>query len=203
KRLIDDPELTTDDLCDTVAGPDFPGGGAIYRFEEQRNVETGAAERVDAIRRAYGQGRSRGSVRGKANNEQAPGNRQPTNAPALTDAQPRTLALKEILQHHIDHRRNVVRRRTEHDLGNAKERAHILEGLKIAHDHIDELIKMIRAHKGQEPVLIARMREQFGLSENQAKAILEMQLRRLSGLERQKLDDEYRDTIKLISELDS
>src|SRR5438046_5151317 len=62
---------------------------------------------------------------------------------------------------------------------------------------------MIRAHKGQELVLIARMREQFGLSEAQAKAILEMQLRRLSGLERQKLDDEYRDTIKLISELES
>src|SRR5438093_50105 len=66
KRLIDDPELTTDDLCETVIGPDFPGGGVIYRFDEQRNVETGAAERVDAIRRAYAQGRGRLIARGQA-----------------------------------------------------------------------------------------------------------------------------------------
>src|SRR5438034_9746757 len=65
-RLIDDPELTTDDLCETVIGPDFPGGGVIYRFDEQRNVETGAAERVDAIRRAYAQGRGRIIARAKA-----------------------------------------------------------------------------------------------------------------------------------------
>ena len=75
KRLIDDPELTTDDLCDTVVGPDFPGGGVIYRFDEQRNVETGAAERVDAIRRAYAQGRGRIIARAKAHNEQLRGNR--------------------------------------------------------------------------------------------------------------------------------
>src|SRR5207244_5903714 len=77
KRLIDDPDLTTDDLCETVIGPDFPGGGVIYRFEEQRNVETGAAERVDAIRRAYAQGRGRVIVRAKAHNEQLRGNRDP------------------------------------------------------------------------------------------------------------------------------
>ena len=75
KRLIDDPELTTDDLCETVVGPDFPGGGVIYRFDEQRNVETGAAERVDAIRRAYAQGRGRIIARAKAHNEQLRGNR--------------------------------------------------------------------------------------------------------------------------------
>src|SRR5438034_96849 len=125
------------------------------------------------------------------------------NMLALVDQHPRTLALKEILQHHIDHRREVIRRRTEHDLGRAKERAHILEGLKIAHDHIDEIIKLIRAHKGQETLLVEKMREQFGLTEVQAKAILEMQLRRLSGLERAKLDDDYRETIQLISELES
>jgi len=125
------------------------------------------------------------------------------NMLALVGQQPRTLSLKEILQHHIDHRREVIRRRTEHDLGKAKERAHILEGLKIAHEHIDELIKLIRAHKGQEQLLVGKMREQFGLSEAQAKAILEMQLRRLSALERQKLDDEYAETIKLIAELES
>jgi DNA gyrase subunit A len=276
KRLIDDPELTTDDLCETVIGPDFPGGGVIYRFDEQRNVETGAAERVDAIRRAYAQGRGRIIARAKAHNEQLRGNRDAIivtelpyavnkasliekiadlvqnkklagisdirdesdregmrivieikrdddatlvlnnlyrhtamqsafnfNMLALVDQQPRTLSLKEILQHHVDHRREVIRRRTDHDLRRAKERAHILEGLKIAHDHIDEIIKLIRAHKGQEALLVGKLREGFGLSELQAKAILEMQLRRLSGLERQKLDDDYRETIKLISELES
>ena len=276
KRLIDDPELTTDDLCETVIGPDFPGGGVIYRFDEQRNVETGAAERVDAIRRAYAQGRGRIIARAKAHNEQLRGNRDAIivtelpyavnkasliekiadlvqnkklagisdirdesdrdgmrivieikrdddatlvlnnlykhtamqsafnfNMLALVEQQPRTLSLKEILQHHVDHRREVIRRRTDHDLRRAKERAHILEGLKIAHDHIDEIIKPIRAHKGQETLLVGKLREGFGLSEAQAKAILEMQLRRLSGLERQKLDDDYRETIKLISELES
>jgi len=276
KRLIDDPELTTDDLCETVIGPDFPGGGVIYRFDEQRNVETGAAERVDAIRRAYAQGRGRIIARAKAHNEQLRGNRDAIivtelpyavnkasliekiadlvqnkklagisdirdesdregmrivieikrdddatlvlnnlykhtamqsafnfNMLALVDQQPRTLSLKEILQHHVDHRREVIRRRTDHDLRKAKEHAHILEGLKIAHDHIDEIIKLIRAHKGQEVLLVGKLQEGFGLTEVQAKAILEMQLRRLSGLERQKLDDDYRETIKLISELES
>src|SRR5947199_8388331 len=178
KRLIDDPDLTTDDLCETVVGPDFPGGGVVYRFDEQRNVETGAAERVDAIRRAYAQGRGRVIVRAKAHNEQLRGNRDAIivtelpyavnkasliekiadlvqqkklagisdirdesdregmrivieikrdddatlvlnnlykhpamqsafnfNMLALVDQQPRTLSLKEILQHHVDHRR--------------------------------------------------------------------------------------------------
>src|SRR5207247_907761 len=188
KRLIDDPELTTDDLCETVIGPDFPGGGVIYRFDEQRNVETGAAERVDAIRRAYAQGRGRIIARAKAHNEQLRGNRDAIivtelpyavnkasliekiadlvqnkklagisdirdesdregmrivieikrdddatlvlnnlykhtamqsafnfNMLALVDQQPRTLSLKEILQHHIDHRRELIRRRTDDD----------------------------------------------------------------------------------------
>src|SRR5438132_1589550 len=75
KRLIDDPDLTTDDLCETVVGPDFPGGSVVYRFDDQRNVETGAAERVDAIRRAYAQGRGRIVARAKAHNEQLRGNR--------------------------------------------------------------------------------------------------------------------------------
>jgi len=183
KRLIDDPELTTDDLCETVIGPDFPGGAVVYRFEEQRNVETGATERVDAIRRAYAQGRGRIIARAKAHNEQLRGNRDAIivtelpyavnkasliekiadlvqnkklagisdirdesdregmrivieikrdddatlvlnnlykhtamqsafnfNMLALVDQQPRTLSLKEILQHHIDHRRDVIGR---------------------------------------------------------------------------------------------
>src|SRR5439155_22821924 len=73
-RLIDDPELTTDDLCETVGGPDFPGGGVISRFDEQRNVETGPAERVDATRRASAPGRGRTSARAKAPNGRPKGN---------------------------------------------------------------------------------------------------------------------------------
>ena len=124
------------------------------------------------------------------------------NMLALVDSSPKTLSLKDVLQHYIDYRKQVIKRRTEFDLGRAKERAHVLEGFKIALDHIDEIVKTIRASKTPDTAL-ANLREKFELSEVQAKAILEMQLRRLTGLERQKVEDEYRETIKLISELES
>ncbi len=275
KRLVDDPDLTNDDLCETVLGPDFPGGGVIYRLEEQKNIETGATERVDAIRRAYANGRGRILMRAKAHVEEGKGGRQSIivtelpyavnkatliekiadlvqskrlagisdirdesdregmrvaievkrddnaervlnnlykhtamqsafnlNMLALVDSSPKTLSLKDVLQHYIDYRKQVIKRRTEFDLGKAKERAHLLEGFKIALDHIDEIVKTIRASKSPETAL-ANLREKFELSELQAKAILEMQLRRLTGLERQKVEDEYRETIKLIAELES
>jgi DNA gyrase subunit A len=275
KRLVDDPDLTNDDLCETVLGPDFPGGGVIYRLEEQKNIETGAIERVDAIRRAYANGRGRILMRAKAHVEDGKGGRQSIivtelpyavnkatliekiadlvqskrlagisdirdesdregmrvaievkrddnaervlnnlykhtamqsafnlNMLALVDSSPKTLSLKDVLQHYIDYRKQVIKRRTEFDLGKAKERAHLLEGFKIALDHIDEIVKTIRASKSPETAL-ANLREKFDLSELQAKAILEMQLRRLTGLERQKVEDEYRETIKLIAELES
>jgi DNA gyrase subunit A len=275
KRLVDDPDLTNDDLCETVLGPDFPGGGVIYRLEEQKNIETGATERVDAIRRAYANGRGRILMRAKAHIEDGKGGRQSIivtelpyavnkatliekiadlvqskrlagisdirdesdregmrvaievkrddtaervlnnlykhtamqsafnlNMLALVDSSPKTLSLKDVLQHYIDYRKQVIKRRTEFDLGKAKERAHLLEGFKIALDHIDEIVKTIRASKSPETAL-ANLREKFELSELQAKAILDMQLRRLTGLERQKVEDEYRETIKLIAELES
>src|SRR3989454_4714970 len=203
KRLVDDPDLTTDDLCETVLGPDFPGGGLIYRLEEQKNIETGATERVDAIRRAYANGRGRILMRAKAHTEDLKGGRQsivvtelpyavnkasliekiaelvqskrlagisdirdesdregmrivievkrdddPTlvlnnlykhtamqsafnlNMLALVDQHPRTLALKEILQHHIDHRREASRRPAEHHLRRGEEPPPRLPGLK-------------------------------------------------------------------------
>ena len=275
KRLIDDPELTINDLAETITGPDFPGGAQVYRFAEQRNVETGKAERVDAIRRAYATGRGRVVMRARAHLEEIRGGRTAIivselpyavnkatliekiaelvqakrlggisdlrdesdregmrihievkrdddpqrvlnalykhtamqsafnfNMLAIVDGQPRTLSLKDILQHHIDHRRDVIRRRTEHDLGKAKERAHILEGFKIALDHIDAVIKTIRASKTPETALDA-LQKTFKLSEAQARAILDMQLRRLTGLERGKIEEEYEATIKLIAELES
>ncbi len=115
--------------------------------------------------------------------------------------QPRILGLQEMLQEFIKHRQKVVRRRTEFELARAKERAHILEGYKIALDHIDEVIKTIRASKTQDEAeknLIAK----FKLSEIQAKAILAMQLRRLTGLERQAIEDELNELIKLIAKLE-
>lgn len=123
------------------------------------------------------------------------------NMLALIDGiQPRILGLQDILQEHIKHRQLVIRRRTEYELRKAQERAHILEGLKIALDHIDEVIKTIRASKTTEEAQ-ANLIKQFKLSEIQAKAILAMQLRTLSGLERQKIEDELTELVKLITEL--
>ncbi len=118
------------------------------------------------------------------------------NVLALVDGiKPRVMGLKEILSEFIKHRQSVIRRRTEYDLRKAKERAHILEGLKIALDHIDEVIKTIRnAYDDADKQLMSK----FGLSEIQAMAILAMQLRRLQGLERDKIEDELRQLHELI-----
>src|SRR6266545_2328126 len=115
--------------------------------------------------------------------------------------QPRVLTLKRMLQEHIDHRREVIRRRTEFELAKARARAHILEGLKIALDHLDEVIRMIRESRNADSARNNLMRN-FKLSELQAQAILEMQLRRLAALERKKIEDEYKEVIKLIAELE-
>ena len=125
------------------------------------------------------------------------------NMLALIDGiQPRILGIHDILQEFVKHRQHVVRRRTEYDLRKAKERAHILEGYKIALDHIDEVIKTIRASKTQEDAESALI-EKFTLSEIQAKAILAMQLRRLTGLERQSIEDELKELLTLIGKLEA
>lgn len=123
------------------------------------------------------------------------------NMLALIDGkQPRILGLKEILAEFIKHRQKVIRRRTEYELRKAKERAHILEGLKIALDNIDEVIKTIRESYDNAD---QRLMERFGLSEIQAAAILAMQLRRLQGLEREKIEDELRQLHELIDRLEA
>ena len=122
------------------------------------------------------------------------------NMLALVDGlQPRILGLKEILGEFIKHRQIVVRRRTEFDLKKAKERAHILEGLKIALDNIDEVIKVIRASYDDAD---QQLMKRFGLSEIQAAAILQMQLRRLQGLERDKIEEELKELHELIKKLE-
>ena len=115
---------------------------------------------------------------------------------ALVDGQPRLLNLYEILNEYLKHQKDVVTRRTRFDLGKAEARAHILEGLRIALDNIDEIIKIIRSSYNDAR---ERLMERFGLSEIQAQAILDMRLARLQGLEREKIDAEYEELCKKIA----
>jgi len=121
---------------------------------------------------------------------------------ALVKGQPKILNIKEILTNFIDHRHIVVVRRTKYELDEAEKRAHILEGLKIALDNIDEIIELIKKSRDPEAAKTNLMR-QFKLSEIQSKAILEMRLQRLTGLERKKIEEEYKEILKLIEKLRS
>jgi DNA gyrase subunit A len=274
RQLIDNPEMTGTELAEHVQGPDFPTGGTIFRFEDQRNSVTGERERVDAIRQMYATGRGRVIIRAQVAFEEVRAGKMAVvvtelpyqvnktsliekmadlvaskritdvsdirdesdrdgmrivvevkrdgsphtvmqqlfkhtalqtsfsaNILALVDGQPQTLGLKPLLQHYITYRREVVRRRTEFDLARAQERAHILEGLKVALDNLDEVIRTIRAAADVDAAR-GELMKRFGLSEPQANAILEMQLRRLAALERKKIEDEYLSVIRLIAELE-
>ena len=117
---------------------------------------------------------------------------------ALVDGEPKILTLRECLDHYIEHRRKVVLRRTKFDLDKAEARAHILEGLKIALDNIDEVINIIRSSYDDAK---ERLMKRFGLSEIQAQAILDMRLKTLSGLQREKIEEEYNELMKLIAHL--
>jgi len=117
---------------------------------------------------------------------------------ALVNGEPRILTLRECLDYYIDHRKHVVLRRTKFELDKAEARAHILEGLKIALDNIDEVIQIIRSAYDDAK---ERLMERFGLSEIQAQAILDMRLKTLSGLQREKIEEEYNELMKLIAYL--
>jgi DNA gyrase subunit A len=121
---------------------------------------------------------------------------------AIVDQRPVVLGIKQALQIFIEHRRNVILRRTRFDLERAKERAHILEGLKICLDNLDEVIRTIRAAADTETAS-NQLQEKFGLSERQAKAILALTLARLTRLEREKIDQEYEEVIRTIAYLES
>ena len=272
--MIDDPDLTSDDLCKYVQGPDFPTGGTIYRLERQRNPLTGEWETVDAIRQMYAHGRGRVVMRAQVAFEEVKGDRTAIivtelpyqvnkasllekiaelvkdkridgigdlrdesdrdgmriyielkrdtnphkvlnnlfkhtpmqlafnmNMLALVDGQPQTLPLRSVLVHYLDHRRDIIRRRTEFDLAKARARAHILEGLKVALDNLDAVIKTIR-ESADVDLARTNLMTRFDLSELQAQAILDMRLARLAALERQKIEDEYLAIIQLIAELE-
>src|SRR5215471_15274151 len=121
---------------------------------------------------------------------------------AIVDQRPVVLGLKQVLQIFIDHRRQVILRRTRFDLERAKERAHILEGLKICLDHLDEVIATIRAAADADTASV-QLQSKFGLTERQAKAILALTLSRLTRLEREKVDQEYEEVIRTIAYLES
>ncbi len=123
------------------------------------------------------------------------------NIVGLVNGQPRTLSLKDMIHHYVEHRQEVITRRTIYELKLAQNRKHILEGLKIALDNLDEIVKIIRNSKDRENARAALMNS-FGLSELQANAILDMRLGQLTGLERNKIEDEYREILLKIADFE-
>ena len=257
-KVIEEDNVTNEDLMQVIKGPDFPTGGMILGR--------------DGIKEAYTTGRGKITVRAEAEIEEMTGNRQRiivTSLPyqvnkarlienisqlvrdkriegisdlrdesdrndrvrivielkrdanaqvvlnhlykntqmqdtfgaimlALVNGEPKILTLKQCIEHYLDHRKEVVVRRTQFDLEKAEARAHILEGLKIALDNIDEIINIIRSsYDDPKERLIAR----FGFSDIQAQAILDMRLKTLSGLQREKIEEEYEELMKLIAHL--
>ncbi len=257
-KIIDEDNVTNEDLMQIIKGPDFPTGATILGIE--------------GIKQAYTTGKGKITMRAEAEIEEMSGNRQRilvTSLPyqvnkaklvknisdlvkekkvegisevrdesdrkektrvvielkrdanaqvilnqlykhtqmqetfgaimlALVDGEPKILTLKEMLECYINHRKEVVLRRTKFDLDKALARAHILEGLKIALDNIDEVIEIIRSSYDDPK---ERLMERFGLSDVQAQAILDMRLKTLSGLQREKIEEEYNELMKLIAHL--
>ena len=263
-------ELTVEHLTRFIKGPDFPTGGILYRYRQDKKGE----EEHDAVIQGYSVGKARLIVQAKAHFEEMSRNRSRiviTELPyqtnkttlieriaslvrdgkiegitdlrdesdrtgmrvvieltrnvepkdiladlfkytplqqtfgmqmlALVDGQPRLLGLKRVLHLFIQHREEIIRRRSEYELARAKERAHILEGLLKALDILDEVIAVIRKSQRVETARTNLMSE-FGFSEIQAQAILDMQLRRLAALERKKLQEEYKALTKRIKYLE-
>ncbi|HLR08638.1 MAG TPA: DNA gyrase subunit A [Bacillota bacterium] len=122
------------------------------------------------------------------------------NMLALVDGQPKILSLKQCLEYYLQHQKDIITRRTQFELNKAEARAHILEGLQVALDHIDAIISLIRNSKTTD-IAKAGLMEQYSLTDKQAQAILDMRLQRLTGLEREKIENEYRDLVERIKEL--
>ncbi|MGE0227992.1 MAG: DNA gyrase subunit A [Dehalococcoidia bacterium] len=259
--VIDQPDITVDQLMQVVRGPDFPTAGSIFNREEIRQayatgrgrvtmqakleLEESRAGRVQIIvtelpyqvnkatlieriadlvrgKRIEGisdlrdesdrQGMrivielsrtaSYAAVRNQLFKHTALRSTFPVNMLALVDGRPQVITLREALQAFIDHRREVIRRRSEFDLEKARERAHILEGLLKALDLLDQVIATIRASASADAAKTALQAAPFDLSERQAQAVLDMQLRRLAALERQRIQDEHRALMEQIAYLE-
>ncbi|ASU34637.1 DNA gyrase subunit A [Mucilaginibacter xinganensis] len=259
--LIDNRDITIDELMVHIKGPDFPTGAIIYGFEGARQAfETGRGRIVIRSRaeiEVYNGDRERiivseipyqinkalmiertaelvnekkidgiSAIRDESNREgirvvyeikrdanaaivlnnlykhTALQTSFSINNIALVHGRPMLLTLKDLIHHFVEHRHEVVIRRAKFELSEAEKRAHILEGLLIALDHLDEVIKLIRASNTPDDAREGLI-TQFGLSDLQARAILDMTLRRLTGLERDKIKDEYEGLMKLIDYLKS
>ena len=256
--LIDDRELTVEDLMQYIKAPDFPTGGIIYGFAGVKDAfETGrgrivirakaeievdsttgretivvseipyAVNKSELIKKIadlveekrlegisnINDGSDRAGMRivievKRDANASVILNKLfkmtdlqssfSVNNIALVNGRPQTLNLKQLLEAFVDHRHEVVIRRTRFDLAKAEERAHILEGLIIASDHIDEVVKLIRSSRTREEAK-TRLMERFSLSEKQAQAIVDMRLGQLTGLDQDKLRNEYAEVEKMIA----
>ena len=257
-KIIDEDEVTDEQLMQIIKGPDFPTGGVILgreaikqayttgkgkitvraeaEIEESSNgkqkiivtslpYQVNKAKLIENIANLVKEKRIEGiaELRDESDRENAVrihiGLKKDANARvvlnqlykntqmqdtfgiimlALVDGEPKVLTLRQCLEHYIDHRKHVILRRTQFDLDKALARAHILEGLKIALDNIDEVINIIRSSYDDAK---EKLMQRFGLSEIQAQAILDMRLKTLSGLQREKIEDEYNELMKLIAHL--
>ena len=257
-KIIDDDNVTDEQLMQIIKGPDFPTGGMILgresikqayttgkgkitvraeaEIEEMSNgkqkiivtslpYQVNKAKLIENIANLVKEKRIEGisELRDESDRENAVrihiGLKKDANARvvlnqlykntqmqdtfgvimlALVDGQPRILTLRQCLDYYIDHRKGVILRRTQFELDKALARAHILEGLKIALDNIDEVINIIRSLYDDAK---ERLMERFGLSDIQAQAILDMRLKTLSGLQREKIEEEYNELMKLIAHL--
>ena len=257
-KIIDEDEVTDEQLMQIIKGPDFPTGGVILgreaikqayttgrgkitlraeaEIEESSNgkqkiivtslpYQVNKAKLIENIANLVKEKRIEGiaELRDESDRENAVrihiGLKKDANARvvlnqlykntqmqdtfgiimlALVDGEPKVLTLRQCLDHYIDHRKHVILRRTQFDLDKALARAHILEGLKIALDNIDEVINIIRSSYDDAK---EKLMQRFGLSEIQAQAILDMRLKTLSGLQREKIEDEYNELMKLIAHL--
>ena len=257
-KIIDDDNVTDEQLMQILKGPDFPTGGMILgreaikqayttgkgkitvraeaEIEEMSNgkqkiivtslpYQVNKAKLIENIANLVKEKRIEGisELRDESDRENAVrihiGLKKDANARvvlnqlykntqmqdtfgvimlALVDGQPRILTLRQCLDYYIDHRKGVILRRTQFELDKALARAHILEGLKIALDNIDEVINIIRSSYDDAK---ERLMERFGLSDIQAQAILDMRLKTLSGLQREKIEEEYNELMKLIAHL--
>ncbi|MDT0254018.1 DNA gyrase subunit A [Enterococcus faecium] len=257
--LMDNPDVTTNELMEVLPGPDFPTGGLVMgKSGIRRAYETGKgsitvrakveitempngkeriivtelpymvnkAKLIERISELHRDKRIEGitDLRDESSREgmrividirrDASASVILNNLYKLTSLQnsfgfnmlaiekgvPKVLSLKQILENYIEHQREVITRRTVFEKEKAEARAHILEGLRIALDHIDEIIAIIRGSKSDDEAK-ATMIERFDLSDRQSQAILDMRLRRLTGLEREKIENEYQELLKLIEDL--
>lgn len=259
KMLIDNPDVTVDELMTVIPGPDFPTAGimgnkgireayatgrgsvkirARYEIEERRNgknaiiiteipYQVNKARLVEKIAELARDKKIDGIVDLRDESDRSGIRivievRKDVNVNvlinhlfkhtqledsfgiimlSLVNGQPRVLTLKEMMYYYIEHRKEVITRRTEHELKLANNRKHIVEGLRIAQDNLDEVVNIIRSSKDRETARGALM-ERFGLSEIQANAILDMRLAQLTGLEREKLEEEYKELLARIADLE-